>query len=1089
MPSVKTSAWYSGASVLGDGIATSSFPGYRRRSRQHQFTSIDLHTVSIVPKAIYVYQVGIPSFGFPCCCTCTYCNRNGLDPTIMAPRITPWLGELVAAELRAVIQWKTLVKQEPDVEQSKDGRFSDDGSNFRSSITSPPLGAESKVQLMDVVSTGKLPVILVSDGVTQIRAFLDDDVVAILEEEMGSSLVSGMQGDVLIIREMTVISTPWGSEDRHIQIYIDELEYVSHLRKSVGTPSPIEQRPEIEQMILEIGNYRRKHTTDEFFLDTMQSSDAATLISQDYLRKSVGTPSPIEQRPEIEQMILEIGNYRRKQTTDEFFLDTMQSSDAATLISQDDVAEVTNSRFAEQSQKRQRPRSVSPIASTQDTSQDQLATQVPVSAKTRPTAASFHKDGFEISAGLNLAGPRKATVAQRSDNVSFQSSRSWPKKARLLSLLERPGGSSDNKHKPELKQESVSRLPSVSSTDTPGKLNQTQHASQELDASRSTPPINNDNTSTPADVQTKVNDVQSDVGKPAEHLGVRNDCPPLHSPYESGNTSSAHEGQFAPGTLSSNGITDDGPENVSSEQQRLLDDPSCWIPSLVGKQFPMPNVPVSFIRQWQVARQVKKTLIKSDSSDSESSETSSEDGSENSVSTDEPISKEQWPSSPERGTLPPDSTLEERSNMTEIDHDDDSDVRTNKNEAERSRLRDQTTPSGSDVSRPIGQSTLPLRSSMADTQNQRSAILLASDLPSPEHIRRGQSNAYGSIRPHSSSLNLERSTSPGPGTDINLSAHSPGRDAPNNQNKVSRQNPSQPSCLGNQVVVGGGRMKHSVDSPGLLEMSPHSQSLSTEHPSSNQMLSQVPASPDRIMVKSTQFLNESDEMEMDVPTPLEDPALLHRRRRREHFRAVQKPSEQPNGTLLVQDDRIHPTRRHQIYGGSMQLPQPLHNLETLTNHVSGVPKYPESLESPVLRQMIQSNTMDHPSVRHTSTAKKDGQGSSGLATGQRSSNDAKHRTPVVDLTHNHEEQVQTPSDNKRTASAGKSREQRSVLTESEKADPQVKSLVQPSNVFQEFAQAWNEIKPGGAFAPSLPGNVQREGGQNWKVDVLSWGWD
>lgn len=68
----------------------------------------------------------------------------------MAPQIGPWLGRLIEAELDNVIAWKKFIKAEPDAGALVSSRFSDNGSNLRSVVTSPLLNSESKLQFLEV---------------------------------------------------------------------------------------------------------------------------------------------------------------------------------------------------------------------------------------------------------------------------------------------------------------------------------------------------------------------------------------------------------------------------------------------------------------------------------------------------------------------------------------------------------------------------------------------------------------------------------------------------------------------------------------------------------------------------------------------------------------------------------------------------------------------------------------------------------------------------------------------------------------------------------------------------------------------------
>jgi hypothetical protein len=65
--------------------------------------------------------------------------------------ITPWVAGLAESELENVIAWKSVVKAEPDaINEDTAPRFSDDGSNLRSFVGSPPLSQTSMLQLLQV---------------------------------------------------------------------------------------------------------------------------------------------------------------------------------------------------------------------------------------------------------------------------------------------------------------------------------------------------------------------------------------------------------------------------------------------------------------------------------------------------------------------------------------------------------------------------------------------------------------------------------------------------------------------------------------------------------------------------------------------------------------------------------------------------------------------------------------------------------------------------------------------------------------------------------------------------------------------------
>nr|POE77772.1 hypothetical protein CFP56_09415 [Quercus suber] len=1018
----------------------------------------------------------------------------------MAPRITPWLGELVADELRAVLQWKTLVKQEPDAEHVRQERFSDDGSNFRSNVTSPPLGDENKLQIMNVVSTDKLSFVVVSDGVTQMRAFLNDYTVTVLEEEMGSSLAPGMQGDLLIIREMTIISTPWGSEDGYIQINIDEIEYAGHLRKAIGQPRPIEQRPDIESLIIEIGDFRRKQNASD---DT-----------------SPGKPSPGRTR----------------------------LSDTATPASQGWVPNVTNNRFAEQSLKRPRSRSASPIALTQVQRQGQVATQNIVRGKMQPITASLGIDGFEIDSGLNLSGPRQSTVA------SILSSTSSPKKAHLFSLLKNVTGTKSDKEEPKVKPATASWSGSASNTNVQGSSGQNDQTPPESNVCRSPPSPNMtiDKTSTQIVLLTENHNIQSHGEKPIERSKGHVKILPSQTAFEVADRSTTYEGQFAPGTLSSDCGKDDEPDNVSREQESLLEDPSCWIPSYVGQQLPVPNIPVSFIRQWQVLRGAEKVSTRPDFDSSGSSETSSGTDSNDTFSADESITKDQWPSSPVRDVLPPDSTLEQKSNDINDGSAVGQHVVLDAIAVEPLPMRQRTPPSSSEIGGSVAGSCLPLRSPAPNSQTQHPDVSLADGSNDSQQASPSESYAYDPMKPKSSDSRIHSSTLSG--TDENRPAYltrpdtlhrtvkarckhaerlasqessrrarllpaSPGAKKVNahestgsfsdvvDQLKEPTRSADRRSSTPVNLVTSSTYRKSPTAMPTLVPSSqsrvplpklpyppssPHHMRRRYAYDDQNQVQQSV--SPNRVMVKSTQFPNDRDEMEIDIPVPLEDPAILHHRRRREHFDTIRRQSRRCDETLPAQDLQMHTRKRHQIDNESTR-PQPSsHRNGLLKESLLTLTELGKADQSQFALRNGQPSTYCEQTSTQTGTSTTDNQYPSVYASGQPSSIVDRRQIPLIDLTQNHAPREQQPIDQESAAGADTSRRSYSPLdtlraTASRATASRTTVNEQPSDVFREFAQTWNGIAPGGAFASLPPPTRQRKETADWKIDVLSWGWD
>ncbi|KAF2172184.1 hypothetical protein M409DRAFT_49918 [Zasmidium cellare ATCC 36951] len=165
---------------------------------------------------------------------------------------TPWLADFVSAEIRQVIDWKRTLSD--NIKPDPDSRFDDDGSNFRSVATDLP--THCSLQLIEVILAKQQPTVVVSDGHTRIKARLSQDAVAVLEDEAGAKFTKDMLNDVFQPALLTVISTPLGTPDGFIQLYIDGIEYEHHLRRSEGQPSPIEENENIQILLDDIRKIR-----------------------------------------------------------------------------------------------------------------------------------------------------------------------------------------------------------------------------------------------------------------------------------------------------------------------------------------------------------------------------------------------------------------------------------------------------------------------------------------------------------------------------------------------------------------------------------------------------------------------------------------------------------------------------------------------------------------------------------------------------------------------------------------------------------------------------------------------------------------
>ncbi|RMY78009.1 hypothetical protein D0862_13454 [Hortaea werneckii] len=180
----------------------------------------------------------------------------------MAKSLQPWLGDLVEGELNAVIEWHEATLNAPKIKRDPDSRFHDDGSNFRSAVQSPTLTLDSKVQILEVVCLSPSPLLLLSDGNVSVKAKLSDTAVSVIEDELEEPLSTDMKGDVISITSINVVSTPYGPADGCLQLEVENLQYLYHLRKTVGAPDAIGQRQNVSTLLEVIRAIRAQQYTD-----------------------------------------------------------------------------------------------------------------------------------------------------------------------------------------------------------------------------------------------------------------------------------------------------------------------------------------------------------------------------------------------------------------------------------------------------------------------------------------------------------------------------------------------------------------------------------------------------------------------------------------------------------------------------------------------------------------------------------------------------------------------------------------------------------------------------------------------------------
>ncbi|KAK4894587.1 hypothetical protein LTR27_007228 [Elasticomyces elasticus] len=217
----------------------------------------------------------------------------------MAQSLKEWLGPFVAAELAHVLAWHKARTESSSLKKEPEERFNDDGSNFRSTVTSPPLTTDCKVQILSVISSKKPAILRVSDGFCSIRATLSEDARTLLEKELEEGLSEDTTGDVVSITSLTVISTPYGDAEGLVQLSIEELQYHFLLRKKLSNSRAIEETPEVKKLLDEVRRLRTAQYDDEedgTDVPATQSSTVSNGVVAGTKRKVVDSPAPVRRK-------------------------------------------------------------------------------------------------------------------------------------------------------------------------------------------------------------------------------------------------------------------------------------------------------------------------------------------------------------------------------------------------------------------------------------------------------------------------------------------------------------------------------------------------------------------------------------------------------------------------------------------------------------------------------------------------------------------------------------------------------------------------------------------------------------------------
>lgn len=497
-----------------------------------------------------------------------------------------WLGPLVEEELRGVIAWGRVQQARSRHDETHlSPRFSDDFSNFRSVLDAELLPTDANVQIQRVQQTSDLVTLSISDGFTSIKARLSASAVATLEAAMGEDLDGGTTNDVFAVRKATVVSCPIGLPEDHIQLDIDQVEYLFHLRKSIGQSMPIEQRKHAHDLIDEIGQLRTQQLNASIDGDDARSISSSSVTSQVNLRDGVQKTSPasIVSQPRVE-------NNDRKPS------------------SQQSPTPVTQLPFA---------------------------TQAPLWTKgTRPP--TLEKDGVQWESGVNLSGPVAAPIQpvkrrRFSDEEEDEVTRN--RLVNLQNLLRRPRA--ERRSSPPLPRSTPQRPPRAAPTTGRASTASTPEAAPlpEVDVNSVGAPVESSSTAVQEDAVMANTDLPSAAVRENENttllrtpsatrlearavahaesstapVGVNNDVASSRIPSavverDTADAAAVVEEADTFASTSTKPIATapclTSRPRIPQDQRRLLDKPSSWFPSLPGHDFPHPNIPIDLLRRW-----------------------------------------------------------------------------------------------------------------------------------------------------------------------------------------------------------------------------------------------------------------------------------------------------------------------------------------------------------------------------------------------------------------------------------------------------------------------------------------------------------
>lgn len=742
-------------------------------------------------------------------------------------RSSDWLGPFIEDEVRAIIVWAEDGPNLQKIKLDSPDRFSDDGSNFRSLIDATQPSSDSQVQIVEILGTEDQVTLFLSDGFTRVKARLSAEALATLEAEIDEKVDSGTKGDIVSVKAAVMEVTTYGPSDGFVQLVIDRLEYMYHLRKPLGQGMPIENRVEIKNLLAKISDLRNRPLAETDLAGGHFSSPGGSRM-----KKAAHTRSE--------------HNTPRSQRLD------IASQHASPIM----MSQSLNTQLG-------------------------LATQVVIPRKAK--VPTLNGDGFEVSDGVNLSRPvapglqtMAASVSKQPDQQHVALSDST---LNLLGVL--------GKRKAEAPMEQTpKRLLNIQVLDNHVEPSGQQQPHETSIASQAAPQHGPSSQLPPSNIPL----VPAQVNPVGKSPNLNHSAAPQPSIAAKVLTQPSYRVQKSYRH-----------RKIPQDQQKLLDRPSSWLPSLPGHQFPHPNIPIELLKRWNEQIRSGATDVVHDSSPVEGEPAVSDeqvdlaptgfrahdadrsqsngvddglhpvDASSPSVSDDEELPASQWPPSPtqQRPALPPDSSMAANSRPSTAGHDaimvSDRDAREAKPESPRSGMALSRPRSDSRTSSAIrktlvhgGTVDAPFPGSQVSARDVIATVSTKSESPHQPASNTASGQPLG-----------VHSQAPGSRTSA-----SPAYNLPNTKHRYSRSLSSSSSSEA-AAPPASSNVSFMRPSPRRIKHPPGS----LNHTS--------PA-----MIRATQVdgsASDDDLMEVEVPRSLvEDPAVAHRQRRTEYFRQPQR---------------------------------------------------------------------------------------------------------------------------------------------------------------------------------------------------------